>query len=182
MGARVPVVIAAEGERAALRYVKFFTFTIRSPNTRAAYARACLQFLAWCDGHDLAFPAIQPVHAAAWIEGLRRTLAGPTVKQQLAAVRMLLDWLVVGQIVPGNLAAHVRGPSHIVSTGKGAVGGHSYRYAGRVAGSSDDRHPVLYLLPRLHRPGHARRRPLSGRQTVVAPAQGERRQGTRYAR
>lgn len=120
-GAVMPALIAAEGERAAMRYVEFFTVTIRNPNTRAAYGRACSQFLAWCDGHGLALPAIQPVHVAAWVEGLGQQLAAPTVKQQLAAVRMLFDWLVVGQIVPTNPAAHVRGPSHVVSTGKTAM-------------------------------------------------------------
>ena len=61
----VPALIAEESERAAMRYVEFFTVTIRNPNTRAAYARACSQFLAWCEGHGLALPAIQPVHVAA---------------------------------------------------------------------------------------------------------------------
>lgn len=40
------------------------------------------------------------------------------VKQNLAAVRMLFDWLVVGQVVPHNPAAAVRGPKHSVTTGK----------------------------------------------------------------
>jgi site-specific recombinase XerD len=40
------------------------------------------------------------------------------VKQQLAAVRMLFDWLVVGQVVPANPASAVRGPKHVVKTGK----------------------------------------------------------------
>jgi integrase len=43
------------------------------------------------------------------------------VKQQLAAVRMLFDWLITGQIVPVNPAAAVRGPKHVVKTGKTAV-------------------------------------------------------------
>ena len=121
MGALMPAVIAAEGERAKWRYVEFFTVTIRNPNTRSAYARACGQFLAWCEGHGLALPAIQSVHVAAWVEGQARQLAAPTVKQQLAAVRMLFDWLVVGQIMPTNPALNVRGPSHVVSTGKTAM-------------------------------------------------------------
>ncbi len=29
-------------------------------------------------------------------------VAAPSVKQQFAAVRMLFDWLVIGQIVPTN--------------------------------------------------------------------------------
>jgi site-specific recombinase XerC len=40
------------------------------------------------------------------------------VKQQLAAVRMLFDWLVVGQVMPANPASAVRGPKHVVKTGK----------------------------------------------------------------
>src|SRR6185312_2207163 len=43
------------------------------------------------------------------------------VKQQLAAVRMLFDWLVIGQVVPMNPAAAVRGPKQVVKTGKTPV-------------------------------------------------------------
>ena len=43
------------------------------------------------------------------------------MKQQLAAVRMLFDWLVIGQVVPMNPAAAVRGPKHVVKTGKTPV-------------------------------------------------------------
>jgi len=32
------------------------------------------------------------------------------VKQQLAAVRMLFDWLITGQVMPANPASSVRGP------------------------------------------------------------------------
>jgi integrase len=43
------------------------------------------------------------------------------VKQQLAAVRMLFDWLITGQIMPVNPASAVRGPKHVVKTGKTPV-------------------------------------------------------------
>ena len=43
------------------------------------------------------------------------------MKQQLAAVRMLFDWLITGQVVPHNPAAAVRGPKHVVKTGKTPV-------------------------------------------------------------
>jgi site-specific recombinase XerC len=52
---------------------------------------------------------------------LQQTQAAPGVKQQLAAVRMLFDWLITGQIVPVNPASAVRGPKHVVKTGKTAV-------------------------------------------------------------
>ncbi|MEP2182382.1 tyrosine-type recombinase/integrase, partial [Roseibium sp.] len=65
--------------------------------------------------------AVQPLHVAAYIEILTQELAAPTVKQRLAAIRMLFDWLVVGQVVPVNPAASVRGPSHSVKCGKTPV-------------------------------------------------------------
>ena len=43
------------------------------------------------------------------------------VKQRLAALRHLFDWLVTGQVVPVNPAASVRGPSHAVKVGKTPV-------------------------------------------------------------
>ncbi|QIE29672.1 hypothetical protein SBC2_77480 (plasmid) [Caballeronia sp. SBC2] len=57
--------------------------------------------------------------SAVWIEW--QTRAAPTVRQPLAAVRHLFDWLVTGQIVPHNPAASARGPSHSVKTGKTRV-------------------------------------------------------------
>jgi site-specific recombinase XerD len=52
-----------------------------------------------------------------YIEQLQTQGSAPWVKQQLAAIRMLFDWLVVGQIVPANPASAVRGPKHVVKTG-----------------------------------------------------------------
>ncbi|MCB8835468.1 hypothetical protein LJD42_28390, partial [Escherichia coli] len=64
---------------------------------------------------------VQPLHVAAWIEALGGELAPPSVKQQLAAVRSLFDWLVTGQVVPVNPAASVRGPAHSQRRGKTPV-------------------------------------------------------------
>jgi hypothetical protein len=47
----------------------------------------------------------------------------------LAAVRMLFDWLITGQIVPMNPAAAVRGPKHVVKTGKTPVLEHAQEMA-----------------------------------------------------
>jgi integrase len=117
----VPVSIAQTGDQAAWRYVEFFTANIRNPNTRRAYARACSRFFSWCEQRDLGPVDIRPFHVAAWVEQLQQTVAAPSVKQQLAAVRMLCDWLVTGQVLPVNPAASVRGPRHVVRTGKTPV-------------------------------------------------------------
>jgi len=112
----------APSPAAAKRTLEFFTANIRNPNTRKAYARAVSDFSAWCTGHGLKdLAAIEPVHVAAYIEALQLRLSPPSVKQHLAALRVLFDWLVVGQVIPRNPAGSVRGPRHSARKGKTPV-------------------------------------------------------------
>ena len=105
---------------AGRRCVEFFTVNIRNPHTRKAYARAASDFAAWCALRGIRdVRQVQPVHVAAYIEGLQ--VAAPSVKQRLAALRMLFGWLVIGQVLPVNPAASVRGPRHSVKKGKTPV-------------------------------------------------------------
>jgi integrase/recombinase XerC len=118
----LPALVAVAGERASMRFLEFFAVNIRNPHTRRAYYRAAEEFLAWCA--DVGVPsiaAVQPVHVATWIEAATRELAAPSVKQRLAALRHLFDWLVNGQIVPVNPAHTVRGPRHVVTSGQTPV-------------------------------------------------------------
>src|SRR3954453_16710202 len=117
----VPALIANLGDKAAWRYVEFFTANINNDHTRRSYARACNRFFAWCENRGLSLTGIRPFDVAAWVKELQEKHAAPGVKQQLAAVRMLFDWLVTGQVVPMNPAAAVRGPKHVVKTGKTPV-------------------------------------------------------------
>ncbi len=118
----VPAAIAGAGEHAARRFIEFFAATIRNKNTRTAYYRACCSFFAWLDTNGITELAdIEPIHVAAYIEALQATNAKPTVKQHLAAVRMLFDYLVVGQVLAVNPAHAVRGPKHVVKRGKTPV-------------------------------------------------------------
>jgi integrase/recombinase XerD len=118
----LPALIARAGKPAAQRFLEFFTVNIRNPNTRAAYGRAAGAFLRWCEARGLAeLRQVQPVHVAAYIEELGRELAAPSVKQHLACLRMLFDWLVTGQVLPSNPAHSVRGPRHSVMKGSTAV-------------------------------------------------------------
>ena len=106
---------------AARRTLEFFTANIRNLNTRRAYVRAAARFAAWCGQNGLhELIRIEPVHVAAYIEQLQH-LAAPSVKQHLAALRVLFDWLVVGQVMPTNPASSVRGPRHSVRKGKTPV-------------------------------------------------------------
>ena len=82
---------------------------------RPAYGRAVGQFLAWCEARGLGLTAVSPLHVAAYIR--THPVSAPTVKQHLAAIRMLGDWLVVSQVLPVNPAAAVLGPTHVVTKG-----------------------------------------------------------------
>ena len=109
----------APDQRTAEKVLEFFTVNIRNAHTRRAYVRAAGYFASWCINEGLSsLQAVRPVHVAAYIEDLQKQLAAPSVKQHLAAVRMLYDWLVVGQVVPTNPASAVRGPKYSVKKGK----------------------------------------------------------------
>jgi Phage integrase, N-terminal SAM-like domain len=117
-----PALIDVAGDRACVRFLEFFTANIRNRNTRRAYAQAVSEFLAWCGHHRVpSITAVQPLHVAGYIEELTRARSAPTAKQRLSAIRHLFDWLVVGQVMPANPAASVRGPSHVVKRGKTPV-------------------------------------------------------------
>lgn len=118
MSMSVPALIADAGDMASKRYIEFFTASIRNRNTRSAYWHACNRFLTFCGDRGLTLATVEPFHVAAYIEDLTRVHAAPTVKQHLAAVRRMFDFLVIGQVIPASPAASVRGPKHVVSEGK----------------------------------------------------------------
>ena len=111
------------GPQAAERTVEFFTAQIRNPHTRAAYG----------NGRDAVLHLVRRARArartscrliavATYIEEMQqRGYRAPTIKQHLAAIRRLCDWLVTGQVIPNNPATSVRGPTHVVRTGKTPV-------------------------------------------------------------
>jgi len=119
---RLPGPIMAAGEGAAWRFIEFFTANIRNKNTRAAYAQAVTQFFGWLEPRGITeLGQIRPVMIAGYIEELQASRSVPTVKQHLAAIRMLFDWLVTGQVIPTNPSASVRGPNYSAKRGKTPV-------------------------------------------------------------
>ncbi len=118
----LPALLTSAGDRARTRFLEFFAANIRNKHTRRAYAQATREFLAWFESAGVASIAdVKPLHVAAYVEQLGRERSAPTVKQRLAAIRHLFDWLVTGQVMPVNPAASVRGPSHSVKRGKTPV-------------------------------------------------------------
>jgi site-specific recombinase XerD len=118
---QVPALFAPT-KPAAKRFLEFFAANIRNVHTRRAYLRAVREFAGWCTQNEFyELVDIEPLHVSAYIELLGKRLAKPSVKQHLAAIRMLFDWLVVGQVVATNPAAPVRGPKYTVKKGKTPV-------------------------------------------------------------
>ena len=100
----------------------FFSSHIRNPNTRRAYLEAVRQLCALLrrDQHR-GSRQVEPIHVAAFVEVQLKLHSELTVKLRLAALRMLFDWLVVGQVLALNPAQAVRGPKHSQRRGKTPV-------------------------------------------------------------
>ena len=117
----LPSLFTARPE-ARKRLRDFFSSHIRNRNTRRAYMEAVRQFAAFCAEMGLAeLEQVEAVHVAAFVERQLETNSRPTVKQRLAALRMLFDWMVVGQVMATNPAHAVRGPKHTQKKGSTPV-------------------------------------------------------------
>jgi site-specific recombinase XerD len=118
----LPALIQNAGEKTARRYLEFFLVSIRNQNTRAAYGRAVSKFFTWCEAKGLTdLQKIEPLMVAAFIEQETKQRHAQTVKQELAAIKGLFDYLVIGQIIPFNPASSVRGPAYSIDQGKTPV-------------------------------------------------------------
>lgn len=116
---RMPILIENADEACFERYLAFFAAHIRNRNTRAAYSSAAERFFGWCASRGvLELERLSRLHVAAYIEEMSRSHAAPTVKQHLAAIRMLLGYLGTPR---ENPAEGVRGPRHVVRTGRTPV-------------------------------------------------------------
>jgi hypothetical protein len=100
---QVPSLVASVGPEAAKRFFEFFTVPIRNKNTRVAYYHAICQFLNWCQhcgfGH---LEDIEPITVAAYIE--QHAGSPATIKQHMAAIRMVFSWLTEKGILAMNPA------------------------------------------------------------------------------
>jgi hypothetical protein len=94
--------------KAAKRVRDFFTAQLRNDHTRKGARRA-------------RHPGLSAAPHRCIHQQLQDRLTPPTVKQHLAALRMLFDWLVIGHVIDVNPAHAVRGPKYIVRKGKTSV-------------------------------------------------------------
>jgi site-specific recombinase XerD len=118
----IPAALFTPTPKAAKRVLEFFTAQINNDHTRKAYLSATRRFADWCATHGLhQLDQVQAFHVAAFVKDLQGQFTPPTVKQHLAAIRMLFDWLVTGHVIDTNPAHAVRGPKYVVKKGKTPV-------------------------------------------------------------
>src|SRR6201997_5643347 len=104
-----PILIERAEPSTRKKFFEFFTVPMRNANRRAAYYRADQQFLAWVErAGDQQLEDIEPIPVAAYIETLQRQAAPPTVKQHMAAIRMLFSWLTEKGVLAMNPAREVK--------------------------------------------------------------------------
>ncbi len=113
----VPVLIRNAGFDTIRRFVEFFTASIRNANTRLAYLRAVRAFCSWAERRRITLEQIEPIVVAAYVEELMAKYSKLTVKQHLAAIRMMFDFFVTGGILRVNPAASVKGPKVTILKG-----------------------------------------------------------------
>jgi integrase/recombinase XerD len=108
-----PAALFPPTPKAARRVLEFFTTQINNDHTRRAYLNATRRFAQWCEAHGIGeLAGVEPFHVAAFIKDLqnkdlqKNPFSSPTVKQHLAALRMLFVWLVIGNAMWQQIAHH----------------------------------------------------------------------------
>jgi site-specific recombinase XerD len=115
-----PAALFTPTPKVAKRALEFFNAQINNDHTRKAYLNATRRFAEWCDARGIGqFADVQAFHFAAFVKHLQGEFSPTTVKQHMAALRMLFDWLVTGHVLDVN-PAH-GGPKYVVKKGKTPV-------------------------------------------------------------
>src|ERR1700692_4896744 len=114
-----PALITRASPSTRQKFFEFFTVPIRNGKPTAAYYRAIQQFLAWAEHAGYQdIEDIEPITVAAYIETLQRQAAPATVKQHMAAVRMLFSWLTEKGVLAMNPAREFKTERYSRTEGK----------------------------------------------------------------
>ena len=123
----IPALFADGGPQTMYHFIEFFSATIENEHTRRAYITATLRFARWCERHGVSLPQLNPVVVSRYTNELKDEqnpdgkLSAPSIRQHMAALRMLFDHLVVNHIIPFNPTFSVKRPKHVTRVGKTPV-------------------------------------------------------------
>ena len=115
----LPTLLLTEpGRTQGIFYEYFQALNVRNPGTREAYERAVRRFLEWCSDRGVAgLEYVTPIHVSRYVDTLRSSLAPPTIKIHISALRKCFDHLVSEHVVAINPARSVESPRHVVRVG-----------------------------------------------------------------
>jgi site-specific recombinase XerD len=99
--------VAAAGPAARFAFDEFFHGQIRNPFTRKVYLRAVRVLADWCQNRGLELNHVTPADVGRHLDEL--SVAPPTRKLHLSALRRFFDQLVIRHVVLLNPALSVRG-------------------------------------------------------------------------
>ena len=120
---RPPAIIDGSGRKARDRIEHFLRAAIDNENTRRAYGRALGSFFAFLEGGGKErVQDIGPLDVRDYLEAAKANgLSTATLKQRMAAIRMLFDHLVTGGVLEHNPALSVKAPRQKLGKGKTPV-------------------------------------------------------------
>lgn len=124
----VPDIVLQAGRRPTLAFMEFFA-GIENANTRAAYYRNCMLFYTWATERGLEdLHLVTPLLAKAYAQsglptfrlpaGRTKARSAPTIKQHLASLTELFNFLLAEEIVETNPFGVVKRPKFRVQRGK----------------------------------------------------------------
>jgi integrase len=118
-----PALIEGSGRKARDRIEHFLRAAIDNDNTRKAYGRSLGSFFAFLEeGGRARIQDIGPLDVRDYLEAAKANgLSTATLKQHMAAIRMLLDHLVTGGVLEHNPALSVKAPRQKLGKGKTPV-------------------------------------------------------------
>src|SRR5262249_16417439 len=115
---RPPALIEGSGPKARDRIEHFLGAAIDNDNTRRAYGRALGSFFAFLDGRAR-IQDIGPLDVRDYLEAAKANgLSTATLKQHMAAIRMLFNHLVTGAVFEHNPSLSVKAPRQKLGKGK----------------------------------------------------------------
>jgi site-specific recombinase XerD len=112
----LPALVVRLGPAAGFAWDELFKAHLQNPHTRAAYRRAVVRFLGWCEAQGLDLHRVTPGAVGDYFDQHPGSI--PTKQQHLAAIRRLFDALVLRHVVILNPAASIRLERYQVIEGK----------------------------------------------------------------
>lgn len=121
---KLPAALTASGPDVLSIVLQFLAAEIRNANTRRSYTLAIEAFFDHAStrpgGNQI--ETLTPLHIAGWVENMQMVgLSIPTVKQRLAALKRVFQYLTANGVLRINPAASVRGPKYSAKRGKTPV-------------------------------------------------------------